>query len=47
MLSLTMKGKDATFAMIAMPVDAQLTWRDIDDFYDNPTPTLAPPQVTA
>lgn len=43
MLSLTMKGKDATFAMIAMPVDAQLTWRDIDDFYDNPTPTLAPP----
>lgn len=35
-LPLTVKGKEATIAMVLMTADAQLRKRDTGGFYDNP-----------
>jgi O-glycosyl hydrolase len=37
---LTVKGKEATFALEAMTVDSQLRKQDIEGFCDNPYPPL-------
>lgn len=38
MLLLTVKGKEATFAIVLMTADSQLRKRDIEGFCKNPSP---------
>lgn len=44
MLPLTLKGKEAAFAMVLMAVDSQLRKRDIEGACDNPYPHNNPKQ---
>lgn len=46
MLPLTLKGKEAAFAMDLMAVDSQLRKRDIEDFCYNSYPHNNSPTVT-
>lgn len=41
-LLLTVKGKEATFAVVSMTVDSQLRIKDIESFCDNLYPDPAP-----
>jgi hypothetical protein len=43
MLPLTIRGKEATLAVILMTADSQLRKRDIEGYFDNSYPT----EVTA
>ena len=41
---LTLKGKEATFAVLSMTADAQLSEEDMEGFCDNPYPHPHPKQ---